>query len=359
MTFFDKSKLLKVLLLFNCVGIFLCYLFSYTIIYDNFEHIRASYFISLGYLPYKDFFEHHHPLLWFLWSPIIETLPHNAVMIFYLSKAFSLVFFCFTCLLIYKIGVNFLADKNFSLFFFLIFTSFFPVWYSASLFKPDNMAMFFYFLALYMVFRYIEFRKRIYLLSFVLFSIIAFLFLQTMAFNVFLLMLVLFALFYKDKNFWKDFLYGSSLVLCVCFLCFGWLYVNDMLLTYIQLNWCFNFKLFNFVHEYSVSVIWDWIFLIGIGVWCSFVLLKNRPNVYWKIIIFLFFCELLKWYFINAVYSHYLIFVLIFLSLLVANIVIKYNNKIGVLWVYCFLCMGINFFTLYLYNNISFMRVFL
>ena len=31
---------------------------------DDIEHLRATYFVSSGDIPYRDFFDHHHPLLW-------------------------------------------------------------------------------------------------------------------------------------------------------------------------------------------------------------------------------------------------------------------------------------------------------
>ena len=38
---------------------------------DEKEHLYASFLITKGFVPYRDFFEHHHPLLWYLFSPIV------------------------------------------------------------------------------------------------------------------------------------------------------------------------------------------------------------------------------------------------------------------------------------------------
>ena len=38
---------------------------------DEVEHIHASWYVQNGQVPYRDFFEHHHPLFWFLLAPII------------------------------------------------------------------------------------------------------------------------------------------------------------------------------------------------------------------------------------------------------------------------------------------------
>jgi hypothetical protein len=38
---------------------------------DEIEHIHASWYVQNGQMPYRDFFEHHHPLFWFLLAPLI------------------------------------------------------------------------------------------------------------------------------------------------------------------------------------------------------------------------------------------------------------------------------------------------
>jgi hypothetical protein len=38
---------------------------------DEIEHIHASWYVQNGQVPYRDFFEHHHPLFWFLLAPVL------------------------------------------------------------------------------------------------------------------------------------------------------------------------------------------------------------------------------------------------------------------------------------------------
>lgn len=360
MILFSKENLLKVLLSFNCLGMFLSYLYSYTTIFDNFEHIRASYFVSLGYLPYKDFFEHHHPMLWYVWSLVFKVLDENAVVMFYLAKAFALMLYCFTGRIIYKIIITFLGGRDLSLIFFLIVTSFFPIWYGVSLFKPDCVAVFFYFCALYLFFRYIELRQRKYLLSSFLLLSFAFLFLQTMVFNIFPLVFVMVCLFYNDGVFWRDI--SWSVLGCLFVLSLGglFLYKNDILLTYIEQNWFFNLKLFSFVHEGASSLIWNWLYLIVLAFICAVILLKKEKNPYWMTIVFLFGCEVVRCFVIKVVYSHYLIMLLLFSGLLIAKVITMYNDKKVIRGVYfiCFFNIVVNFVVLYLFNNVSLMKVF-
>ena len=39
---------------------------------DEIEHVHASWYVHHGQVPFRDFFEHHHPLLWFLLAPVVS-----------------------------------------------------------------------------------------------------------------------------------------------------------------------------------------------------------------------------------------------------------------------------------------------
>src|SRR5262245_4827129 len=41
---------------------------------DEFEHLHAAYCITLGLVPYRDFFEHHGPLTPYLSAIVIKSL---------------------------------------------------------------------------------------------------------------------------------------------------------------------------------------------------------------------------------------------------------------------------------------------
>lgn len=38
---------------------------------DEIEHLHSAWYIKQGYIPYKDFFQHHNPLLWYLILPFL------------------------------------------------------------------------------------------------------------------------------------------------------------------------------------------------------------------------------------------------------------------------------------------------
>jgi len=45
--------------------------------HDEFEHIHSAWYVSRGFVPYGDFFQGHHPLLWYLLAPLILLFGEN------------------------------------------------------------------------------------------------------------------------------------------------------------------------------------------------------------------------------------------------------------------------------------------
>ena len=76
---------------------------------DEFEHVHAAWSVAQGLLPYRDFFEHHPPALYFLVAPLfgaagIESDPDVA---FHALAAARLVMWLFTVaivVLVYRLG---------------------------------------------------------------------------------------------------------------------------------------------------------------------------------------------------------------------------------------------------------------
>ena len=38
---------------------------------DTLEHVHTSWLVWHGKIPYKDFFQHHNPLLWYIGAPFV------------------------------------------------------------------------------------------------------------------------------------------------------------------------------------------------------------------------------------------------------------------------------------------------
>ena len=107
----------------GCIGIeFLIALLVYlvAILYiptqngDNIEHIHSSFLVANGNIPYKDFFQHHNPLMWYLFAPLVKVFEYNTVII-EIVCFISFLIFLKSLVYVYKINVEFLNNKFYSL----------------------------------------------------------------------------------------------------------------------------------------------------------------------------------------------------------------------------------------------------
>lgn len=58
---------------------------------DEIEHVHSAWHVLNGGVPYVDFFEHHHPLLWYLLAPALASLPEAASTMIAIRLAFFLL----------------------------------------------------------------------------------------------------------------------------------------------------------------------------------------------------------------------------------------------------------------------------
>ena len=108
---------------------------------DAFEHMRASLMVYEGRVPYKDFFEHHNSLLWYLFGWIINLFNRNseiAGVLYYITYLFFLVGVFY----VYKIIVRFMGNTSYGL--IAVILVLLPadlldaVWLYYMYFRPDN-----------------------------------------------------------------------------------------------------------------------------------------------------------------------------------------------------------------------------
>ena len=354
-----NKKFLYGLLGADIIGVILALLFGHNIFADNIEHIRMSWLVSQGYIPYRDFFEHHHPLIWYMFAPFMLVLPHNAVLVFYVSRILSLIASGAMLFIIYKIFTRFLQNKSVYIYFILIFLSLYPGWSSCTIFKPDTFARLFYFWGLYEFFTYIEKRRVKQLIYCGFLFAAAFLFLQTIVFSIIPLVVPLLYLWYRDHKVGKDICAATVAPLIIFAVLIAWLSHVGAWQRYFELNWIFNKHLFDILFPLEISILWYFVFYIiaafGAFIW---LLKKHLTNIYLNIIAFLFICELGQHIYFIAVYMHYLINLFIFSSLIMA-IALPYINNISIkryVGIYLIFMFGMNFFAVCYRNNISLLR---
>lgn len=74
------------------IGMRVAYVRSSEVILDEFEHVHAAYLVSQGQTPYRDFFEHHTPLFYYLAAAVVP-MDHptfdTLIRVRYLALAFA------------------------------------------------------------------------------------------------------------------------------------------------------------------------------------------------------------------------------------------------------------------------------
>lgn len=73
---------------------------------DEFEHLHAAFSLYHGLIPYRDFFEHHTPLVWFLLAPLYSIFGADIPLLF-VARALMLPFTAGILYLTYLLGKRF------------------------------------------------------------------------------------------------------------------------------------------------------------------------------------------------------------------------------------------------------------
>jgi hypothetical protein len=62
--------------------------------HDEFEHIHSAWYIARGAVPYRDFFQHHNPLFWYLTAPLTILMGESTGILIFLRIAMFLMAVC-------------------------------------------------------------------------------------------------------------------------------------------------------------------------------------------------------------------------------------------------------------------------
>ena len=354
-----KDKIIKNILILQIIGLILGLIFTVYTINDGFEHLRMSWLVSQGYVPYRDFFEHHHPLLWYVYLPFTILIPHNIMIAFYFSRVFSLAFSVLMLFIICKIIKRYMGGKEVIPYFLVLILTFYPVWWSFTVLKPEILARPLYFLGIYLFFRYAETFKTKYLVWTGLAFTISFLFIQNIVFSIIPLIIPLFYLWdKKNPKVGKDILLSSIAPIIIIGIFVALLYFGGALKSYIQLCWIFNTYMVNLYYgDLSIFLFWLVPMILGISAWVYHV--KQRKSSFcMNTIGLLLCCEILQRLCINSVLDHYFLLIFIFISMLCAPVFAKLRKPFALQMCYTALVFMLyaNLVCLYMKNNLEYME---
>ncbi len=274
---------------------------------DNIEHIHSTFLVANGEVPYKDFFQHHNPLMWYLFIPIISLFEYNPVVIDIVCFISFLVFLK-SLVYVYNISAEFLTDKFWAVLTCLLI--FVPTYKLFAIdFRPDNYMIFALMGGLYYYFRYLRDKKWKELSVAGVWFFISFLFAQKAVFPLSIIGVSGIWFIYKKEIVLND-LYKAMVVPLIGVLCFiGYLYYYDMVELYYTANYTFNLELvkgFEFSRISAFPLYFKVLISVGgVGVVYS-LFSKNR---YLLILVILFVAEFLqrRLYFSPYIYYYWLL----------------------------------------------------
>lgn len=318
-----NNNIIKSIFIVQIIGLIFSLVFGYVNV-DSLEHLRMSWLVSQGYVPYRDFFEHHHPLLWYIYLPFTVLLPHNFMLVLYFSRVFCLIFSALMVFIVCKIIKRYMGGKELIPYFLVIMLSFYPVWWCYVTLKPEILARLLYFLGIYMFFRYSEKYKTKYLVYSGIAFAVSFIAIQNIIFSVIPLIIPLFYLWDKNPKVGKDVLLSSIAPLAIIGTFVGLIYFSGTWKNYYELCWIFNSKLFELLYYEETSKLLYWCVPVAMGVcfWLYQVYTK-QSSFYINTIGLLLCCEIVQRILAKAAWHHYLILTFIFVSMVAAPVVSK------------------------------------
>lgn len=240
--FFDNDAHLNIvfciaIILFAGLSFFKVF-YSDGLFVDTLEHIRASYFIENGLLPYKDFFEHHNPLLWFMLAPLTKIFKRNLIIVD-VVRTLSVVGYGVCIYLMYVINAKFLYGKKVAKYSTLLLLAV-PVWHDIANIRPDIFMMICFLVALYLFYSYREKKNSMKLIVCYTLLSVSFLFLQKVLFLIAGFGVVNLWMLYKKEIRIKDFI-AACVIGSVPLVLFGiYLLYEGIFADWFYYNFTFN-----------------------------------------------------------------------------------------------------------------------
>lgn len=279
---------------------------------DNVEHIHATWLVAQGKMPYRDFFQHHNPLLWYVFAPFI-TFTTNILVLLDTAHTVGIIGGILTFLVVYKICTRFFGASSFAALLSLL-TLCSPSFYVYCFnYNPDIFMALFYAIGLYLLFSYWDKPALISLcLAFTSFFI-AFLFTQKILMIFAVLGILSLIVFYKKKTPIADIVFAMLPTLCGILLFVAYLYKNDALELYWLSNYPFNMQMQDYYGFRKIDVM-DYqrlipsVLLAFLSTLCFF----KDANRYFKIISVLFVIELPLRCFYFAISPYYMLPLMIY-----------------------------------------------
>ncbi len=278
---------------------------------DNVEHLHVTWLVAHGKVPYRDFFQHHNPLMWYLFAPFIGSIT-DVIKLLDIAHAIGIFTGILTFSVAFKICKRFFASTTASM---LALITLCPPYYYIYCFNynPDTFMALFYAIGLYYLFSYWESPLLAKLCTSFFAFFISFLFTQKILMALGVLGLLSLYMFYQKKTPVKDILYALVLPILGTLLFIALLYNGDALGVYFKSNYIFNVVMQKYYGQNKINVMeYNKVaFAVGVSV-LSIIGCFRSQNALYRVVAVLFVVELLLRCFYFSIAPYYLLVLMIY-----------------------------------------------
>lgn len=327
--FRKHNRFLLVLLLCSFFVVVMLLSFQKSFNRDELEHVHSSWYIQHDHIPYLDYFEHHHPFLWYTLVPFLEILgPTTKTLI--VIRLFMLALTTCIAITVYKMGRLVGCSRESGILSSLLLFSM-PMFVLRSVeIRPDVPQVLFGLLVIHqlLVFRKTQKNRHMALSGF--FAALSFLFLQKAIFLLIPLAFLFFVWLIKKKLTILSLVHFVAPFLVPSFLYFLYLLRSGSFNDYLLTNWSLNM---HFGYRFSVLVPlktsaaqspFFWPIALGALIW---VVLKKKGNEEHILLAFLSFCLLFSVLVVKRPHEQYFMLSFALLSSLSASFLSHFWDK--------------------------------
>lgn len=270
---------------------------------DDVEHLHSAWLVWQGKVPYIDFFQHHNPLMWYLFAPLLGFFAYD-IAVFDVVRIISTLLLLLNLYIVAKIIRRFASNSwSASL---LGVASVFPSYiiYSGQDFRPDNYMLISFMGGVYYLLAYLDNKKQNKLnLSFFLFAL-SFFFMHKIVFSLLVIGGIIIYLLVKKhiniSDFFKALIIPLSMVIVFLF----WLIYHGMVLKYWLSNYIFNLYIPD-VYGNLVEPTKPEFYVVSFIALIGSLYFLVKGNIYQRILSILWIAEALQRFFYFSLDRHY------------------------------------------------------
>lgn len=344
---FNEDALIRIFKIFAAAaGVVLAYAFVFSgfQIVDEFEHLHASWLVSTGKVPYKDFFEHHNPLLWYVSTPLVNAFYDKAI-IFYVMRGVSAFVSLITLFFIYKTALLFASRAGAWLAVALTLGNLITL-YNFYQFRPDNFMNLGFVVGIYYWFCYLKNpQRKLLVISFLAFTLSA-LFLQKISLLLIVVEAFIIGLIACKRMSLKEAVWAAVPAIGTIGIFILFLYTNGILEDYFIFNLNFNQAM---IAYFDRGAFWYgnlFISFYGAALLIGLYLFKQQ-NIFYKLLFGLYAAEFLMRAYYFAPHPNYYTLLTMLAALVSAPILDKmfprYKIFMPVLLILMFIHLGLLF----------------